>query len=494
MISLVHFNSIAITRGYEGLKIVEAIYKCAQDNPDDYLLIYENTANVDAFKTALPELNHNAYFFSNYNQTHEDLGYVEDSPFLKINKKVTYPTWLKGTTIVCLHANLINATKKSHSSESNYLFWLNSIGRLSISLGVFNYQIPTNIDNEEFNDKELYKFVKKHFKTRWVFILMLCHIFYERRFPLKAFLKTVFYKKAFLKIDVTALQRFNKKETDKEFDYEVIIPTMGRSIYLKNVLLDLSVQTVLPQKVIIIEQNEDTNSKSELDYLYNENWPFIIDHEFIHQTGACNARNKAILKTNSEWVLLFDDDNRFDKNLLKRIFNDLLLTNAQVLNMAYLQKGEIESLKSFKQWPFFGSGCSIVNREVLEKCRFDMSLEHGYGEDADYGMQIRNAGYDVVYTPQIQILHLKAPVGGFRKPHVFPWQNDEIKPKPSPQIMYYRTKNYTQKQLLGYKVILFFKFYRDYSIKNPFSYYAYFKKAWNKSLYWSQKLAQNAQV
>jgi GT2 family glycosyltransferase len=123
-----------------------------------------------------------------------------------------------------------------------------------------------------------------------------------------------------------------------------------------------------------------------------------------------------------------------------------------------------------------------------------MALEHGYGEDVDYGMQIRQAGYDVIYAPQIQLLHLKAPVGGFRKPHLFPWQEEEVQPKPSPQIMYHRKKNYTAKQLLGYKVTLFIKFYKDYSIKNPISYYTYFKKAWNKSLYWSQKLAPDGKV
>jgi hypothetical protein len=60
--------------------------------------------------------------------------------------------------------------------------------------------------------------------------------------------------------------------------------------------------------------------------------------------------------------------------------------------------------------------------------------------------------------------------------------------------MYHRTKNYTPKQLIGYKVTLFIKFYKDYSINNPIAYYKYFKKAWSKSLYWSQKLAQDATV
>ncbi|AWH72867.1 glycosyl transferase family 2 [Dokdonia sp. Dokd-P16] len=494
MISLVHHKGIAITGNYNGLPIIEAIYKCARENPDNYLLVYEKTADVDAFKAALPVLNHSAYFFSNYNNSHPDIGYVEDSPFLNINKKVTYPTWLKGTAIVCMHANFINESVLSHSSQKNYLYWLNSLGKLSQTRGVLNYQIPTTIQNEEFETYELYKFVKQHYRTRWVFILLLCHLWYEKRFPVISLMRTIFIKKSLLKIDIHELQTFKKVQTKSNFEYDVIIPTIGRAGYLKDVLEDLAKQTLLAKKVIIVEQNENPNTVTELDYLLIQSWPFEIDHYFIHRTGACNARNNAIAKTSSDWVLLFDDDNRFNNDVLERVSEAIQSTNSKVINLAYLQQGEIENDTYFKQWEAFGSGCSIVHRDIINKCKFDMALEHGYGEDVDYGMQIRNAGYDVIYAPQIQLLHLKAPVGGFRKLHVFPWQEDAVLPKPSPQIMYHRTKNYTPKQLIGYKVTLFIKFYKDYSIKNPIAYYKYFKKAWSKSLYWSQKLAQDATV
>ena len=61
MIYLLYHNGMAITRGYEGLPIVEAIYKCAQVNPDDYLLVHEKHVDVDTFKESLPELNLHVY-------------------------------------------------------------------------------------------------------------------------------------------------------------------------------------------------------------------------------------------------------------------------------------------------------------------------------------------------------------------------------------------------------------------------------------------------
>ncbi|GAK89341.1 glycosyl transferase [Nonlabens ulvanivorans] len=264
---------------------------------------------------------------------------------------------------------------------------------------------------------------------------------------------------------------------------------MGRASYLKDVLLDLDQQTIKPQQVIIIEQNGDHSSSSELDYLASMNCSFKINHEFIHQTGACNARNLAAKHIIAPWALLFDDDIRIDDNFSANVFKAISKTKTKAMTFACLQKHETEPQTTFKQWPFFGSGCSIVHKDILKQCSFDMALEHGYGEDVDFGMQIRNAGYDIIYAPpQIQILHLKAPVGGFRKPHVFPWKENAIQPKPSPQIMYFRKKNYSHKQLLGYKMVQLFKTYGIFGIKLPWIHYKKYQAAWNQSEKWASKL------
>ena len=110
---------------------------------------------------------------------------------------------------------------------------------------------------------------------------------------------------------------------------------------------------------------------------------------------------------------------------------------------------------------------------------------------ADFGMQIRNSGYDIIYAPEIQVRHLKAPIGGFRSKFKFLWSSENILPKPSPQIMYNRSKNTTQSQLKGYKLTLFLKFYFQQDMKNPFTYYRYFQKAWSSSLNWASKLPIN---
>ncbi|GAK99373.1 glycosyl transferase [Nonlabens ulvanivorans] len=263
---------------------------------------------------------------------------------------------------------------------------------------------------------------------------------------------------------------------------------MGRTSYLQDVLSDLNKQNRAPKSVIIIEQNACENASSELDDLKKETYQFELIHHFTNVTGACRARNKAISYSKAPWILLFDDDVRIQENFSIQVEDFLNRSNAKCVTFACLQYREVENMQAFKQWESFGSGCSIVHRDVLEKCSFDMALEHGYGEDVDYGMQVRNAGFDVIYAPQIQILHLKAPVGGFRKPYVFPWNDEEIQPKPSPQIMYHRKKNYTHKQLLGYKMVQLFKTFGVFGTKLPWKHYKKYLQAWNQSEKWANEL------
>jgi len=117
-----------------------------------------------------------------------------------------------------------------------------------------------------------------------------------------------------------------------------------------------------------------------------------------------------------------------------------------------------------------------------------MGYEFGFGEDSDFGMQLRNQGVDIVYIPEPTIVHLKAPIGGFRTKPVLQWHSDSVQPKPSPTVLLYLLLYYSKQQILGYKTTLFFKFYRHQKIKNPITYSVNFMKQWDKSIYWSNIL------
>ena len=427
----------------------------------------------------------------------EAIGYVEDSPFLKIERAVQYPTWLMSENVGVIHASTLRLFEK-FELKGNAGYILSSIAKIGQRNGLICYSCPNLVKigtdspktNKTKDFNSLFKFVYQHYKTRWMFMLLFNYIIFEKKFPLLAFLKGFINKKLGGVKPTIGEVSVNTNNQLSERSIDVIIPTIGRKLYLRDVLKDLSMQTCLPKKVIIVEQNPQVDSNSELDYLINTEWPFEIDHHFTHQTGACNARNIAVSKIASAWVFMADDDIRFGENVLEEVLNFLDKFKAKAVTLSCLRDGDIEHETNVVQWRSFGSGCSVVASEAVKTTSFDMGFEHGFGEDTDYGMQLRNKGYDVLYNPFITLKHLKAPIGGFRQPIQKPWEDSHVLPKPSPTIMLYRIKHTTKTQLRGYKLLLFLKFYKEQSVKNPFSYLRKMKQRWNCSLDWAHKLME----
>jgi len=463
MIHLEHRGNKILGSIYNGLSCIEGMKRCAFDNPSEFLLFSKEGINVAPFVKRIENDNRKAVFISSHNTLNKDLGYIEDSPFIKISKNVRYPTWIKGSEIVYIHASIINLIANRVPEDSGYLYWLNSIGKLTSPQGVFTYQFPEIKSEEKLSTTDLYKFVKQHYRARWTLLLLICHLLYERRFPFYSFAKAQFYSKVNCDIDMRELHKNDLSTIMDNGSYDVIIPTMGRATYLHDVLKDFAEQTQLPQKVIIVEQNPEPKSITALDFITIDTWPFKIEHIFIHQTGACNARNIALAQTTSEWVFFADDDIRFAPTVLKEAIMKSTQLGVKCIALSCLQKEEIDPFKIIHQWSSFPSGASIVQGKLARKLKFNTAYEHGYGEDAEYGMQLRNVGTDILYCPDIELLHLKAPVGGFRHKVAQPWEREDLAPKPSPSIMLFRLMNTSKAQLKGYKLVLFFKFYGSLS-------------------------------
>lgn len=438
-----------------------------------------------------------SYSGSSNNYFQSTIGYVEESPFIKINKKVSYPSWQMSSLVGVLHASLLLAVKDKIKADSNFDYYLNSLAKLCMPLGLFCYSEPKLLQGLEkvsipqASMYTLFRFVRQHYKKRWTLLLVLDLIIYERRFPFGAFLYAGFFKsrnKNGINLDAIAVNSSLKVVERATID--VIIPTIGRKMYLYDVLCDLRNQSHLPKNVIIVEQNPLANSVSELDYLQAEDWPFVIKHSFTHQPGACNARNIALKQVDSEWVFLNDDDNRFESDLIEKAFKSIRKIGAVALLTFYPHSSEELIFKKISQASIFGSGNSFIKAEVLDEVSFNERLEFGYGEDSEFGMQLRNKGYDIIYSPKLLINHLRAPMGGFRtRPHLA-WHNDVIQPKPSPTIMFFKSHHLSKEQLLGYKTVLFFKYYKHQKIKNPIRYFIYFRKQWRQSVLWANKLKE----
>ncbi|MDO7135409.1 glycosyltransferase family 2 protein [Algibacter lectus] len=450
---------------------------------------------------ALNDIFHHNRVLASFNPTETDyfpkqLGYIERSFVLKINKTVTFPTWLMSSHVGGINTAVLILLNKQLNFNQNADYFLTSLAKLTTSEGLFCYSEPRLLKPgyksleiiKQASMFTLFMFVKQHYKWVWVFFLSFGLLIFEKKITLLPLIRSLFVKKLSTTFNLEVIPIQSTKIVITKHEIDVIIPTIGRKQYLYDVLRDLSAQTLLPKSVIIVEQNPLDGSVSELNYLNNQVWPFTIKHTFTHQSGVCNARNLALSQVESEWTFLGDDDNRFDSNLIETLFKRINQYGVQVGTTVYLQKHEAQTYLKTAQTSIFGAGNSIIKSSLIQKVKFNLNYEFNYGEDTDFGMQLRQLGEDVVYFADIKIDHLKAPIGGYRTKVTHPWSEDNIVPKPSPTIQLLYQTYFTSEQLLGYKLLLGLRSYKHSGIKQPWTYITQYKKQWNRSLFWSNKL------
>ena len=483
----------------EGKSCTAVLWELAEKYPDDIIgwceeELYENVAQEN-----WNDIFHHDLIMASYavksTFLSDSIGYVDQLPFGNVNREVQYPTWQMSSDTGGIYGKVLTRFKPLFGDISALDYLLNSIARTGQQNGLFCYSDPA-LTNAAANTKpvpvasyrELFAFVRQHYTGSWTSVLLWCLWKYERKLKLWSFFTAFFQKKNFREeVDLSAfIPKASKNMISTSID--VIIPTLGRKPYLEQVLEDLKGQSLKPQHVIIIEQDPEQNSGSQLKEIINKDWPFSIIHHFTHKTGACNARNLALDEVQSEWVFFADDDIRLQSHLLESSIEEASRYQISGVNLNCKQPGEETVFGKIKQWGSFGAGTSMVKKKFVRNCRFSEVFEFGFGEDADFGMQLRNGGCDIIYYPDLQIKHLKAPSGGFRNKTILPWENGDTLPKPSPTLMAYALKHYTPEQIKGYKTSLFLKFYDRQPEKNPLKYIRQMRKRWKLSEEWAKKL------
>jgi glycosyltransferase involved in cell wall biosynthesis len=508
MIIFIHKNAQQVIRVFQGeteIKISEiscakAFWELAEKYPEEIIAWCESKYSDDLNLDLWAQVFHQDLIMASYAVENaflpDSIGYIDQLPFVNVNRNGLYATWQMSSDVGGIKGETLLKFKSSFEVIDDFDYLLNSIAKIGQQNGLFCYSDP-DLVSKDIDKKpgskatlgQLFSFVYQYYNPIWLTVLFWCYWKYENMFPLKAYLQAFLKEKRFLqKVDLSAIKIQSKKNPEISNSIDVIIPTMGRPKYLMQVIEDLSLQSLLPKKVIVVEQNPDLNALSELPELHSKTWPFEIKHHFIHQIGACNARNIALMEVEADWVFFCDDDNRIKPDVLDKSLSEINRYGIHILNTAYLQPREKLVFNFVKQWGTFGTGNGIVRREFAKNAKFSSIYEHGYGEDADFGMQLRQLGCDIIYHPKIQILHLKAPMGGFREKPVLAWEQELPFPKPSPTLMAFALKYYTPQQIRGFKTSLFLKYYKEQFLKNPVAYLKSMRIRWEKSEEWARKL------
>ncbi|MFA5203903.1 MAG: glycosyltransferase [Lentisphaeria bacterium] len=407
------------------------------------------------------------------------LGFVYfDTPYLlpaPTGNRV--PTWLVSPAAGICRGDLFS----THLFDPNAPTWTVALWAFAYRLmagGAFPYSTPDLFTAPDqavatapklvFTTWEAAWFVRRVYGAKWLPFWLAGEWWRRQRLPLATALRAWFTSRP-PAMDTQPLQALHAEVTesltdaqeDGDQEVDVILPTLCRPEHLQNVLEDLARQTIPPCTVYVVDQRlpADADVATKMPTLFRvegKNWPFRLDHTVVNWVGACRARNLALAKASSRWVLFLDDDVRLDPVFLANMLTaarryQVGAVNATVVNPPF--KKPTPAVPWPHAWARFGTCAGLVERTFATAIGgFDERLEGGFGEDTEYGIRLRLTGANIICLPNEIVRHLKAPRGGFRFDYPHPWRGGAVKPNPSPTVMLPRLIHDSPDMLAGYRL------------------------------------------
>ena len=228
--------------------------------------------------------------------------------------------------------------------------------------------------------------------------------------------------------------------------YSIVIATCNRFDYLIQTIECIFKQTLLPEKLIIIDSS-DNECSNELEHLINEG---KIIYKKVSYKSSAKQRNEGAALVNSKYIIFLDDDVSFLDDFFYKIM-DAVTTNSfkvaaprqegayssppgKLLSFYYrLQSGyndetyggklfgcglncypcyELQREKFIKsEW--LPSTCLVIETTIFNEVKFPSFEGYSYGEDI-YLTGLLNKSYNLFWLSEISYIHY-SPSNKFKK-------------------------------------------------------------------------------
>ena len=303
---------------------------------------------------------------------------------------------------------------------------------------------------EEIPIVDEYRFAKKYFSAFWYYYIFIIRLITLNN-PFKeinGFIKSFKVSRTLILKNALAYSEwhcFDSKLLITHPKVSVIIPTLNRYKYLKDVLKDLENQAYQNFDVIIIDQSEPFKKK------FYDN--FNLDIKLIHQKEKALwlARNKAIEFSDADYLLLFDDDSRVDINWISNHLKCLDFFDSDissVVSISTVGARVPDNYSFFKYSEQLDTGNVLIKRDVFKAIGlFDRQYEKQRMGDGEYGLRAFLFGFKNISNPYAKRLHLRVGTGGLRQ--MGSWDGFRPKkwfsPRPIPSVIYQFRKYYGAK-------------------------------------------------
>ena len=309
--------------------------------------------------------------------------------------------------------------------------------------------------NNNFPMEDEYRFLRKNIHWAWVtYVLILRLITFHNPFKeIRGFVKTrkvkrVDYSKHIL--NSSAYENFDSQLVASNPFISVVIPTLNRYEYLKDVLKDLEKQTYKNFEVIIVDQTDDFKPE------FYANWNLDLKFWFQEEKALWKARNEAIQSAKGDYVLLYDDDSLVDENWIYEHLKCLDFYKADLSSGVSISTvgAEVPKHYSYFRWSDqLDTGNVLLKKEIFHTIGFfDLQFEKQRMGDGEFGLRAYLAGYKNISNYKAKRIHLKVSQGGLRQMGSWDgWRPKKLfGPRPVPSVLYLSRKYFGSKQSVFY--------------------------------------------
>ncbi|NMB64983.1 MAG: glycosyltransferase family 2 protein [Spirochaetes bacterium] len=343
------------------------------------------------------------------------------------------------------------------------------------------HQVTVKDDVFVTNINDNYRFIRRFFNPliAWYILFIRLFSFHNPAKELSGFLRSLkvkrvdLYKKNSWLLLKNDYDVFDSALIRQQPKVSVIIPTLNRYNYLKDVLSDLEKQDYKNFEVIVCDQSDSFNAE------FYKAWHLHLKVIRQDEKALCKARNVSMNEALGEYILLFDDDSRVQKDWILQHLKCLDYFNADIsCGVSLSVVGDIIPQNySFFRWSDQLDTGNVMFRKGLLKTSglLDRQFEGQTNEDAEFGLRLYLLGFKAISNHLAKRIHLKASTGGMRE--MSGWDqlrpNKFFKPRPIPSLLYLSRKYFGNH--ISLLMLLF-------SVPSSIVPYRFKKKKWLKIL------------
>lgn len=327
--------------------------------------------------------------------------------------------------------------------------------------GFISKEAEKGIDIWKYNTfpiEDEYRFLTKNFHKAWVVYVLLIRLltFHNPFKEIKGFLKTRHVKRVDYSKNVlndSTYDSFKSTLLDAKPFISVVIPTLNRYEYLKDVLKDLENQIYKNFEVIIVDQTDAFQKE------FYEGWNLDLKFWFQEEKALWKARNEAIQSAKGDYILLYDDDSLIEEDWIHHHLKCLDFYKADLSSGVSISKvgAEVPAHYNYFRWSDqLDTGNVLLKKEIFQQIgMFDLQFEKQRMGDGEYGLRCYLNGYKNISNYKAKRIHLKVSQGGLRQMGSWDgWRPKKLfGPRPVPSVLYLSRKYYGNKHSIWYILV-----------------------------------------